>query len=144
MENNYKEVLHYVYHIIHTETQMNYVGVRGCYKHPEPIKDLMKYQSSSHDLDFKQELNESPDNFTYKILDTKPFFFVRILFLDGLRSASDSYRIKFAKYNKKEADLILKIGDTLGPFKLTEFEKPFKYLFLDYYGNYGSTNFKHF
>jgi hypothetical protein len=70
-------------------------------------------------------IDKMPNKFPiYKILETKPFFFLRFLLVDGLRSAIKAISIK-----KPEDILILKVGDTMGPFKLTELEKPFKYRF---------------
>jgi len=66
-----------------------------------------------------------PNKFpVYWILETKPIFFLRILFVDGFRSA-----VKFVRIKKPDKTLILQIGDSLGPFKLVEFEKPNKYVF---------------
>jgi len=66
-----------------------------------------------------------PNKFpVYKILETKPFFFLRLLLVDGLRAA-----IKAMSIEKPNDSLKLKIGDSMGPFKLTELEKPLKYEF---------------
>ena len=66
-----------------------------------------------------------PNKFpVYKILEAKPFFFMRILLVDGLRAA-----IKAVSVEKHDDLLLLRIGDSLGPFQLTELEKPFKYWF---------------
>jgi hypothetical protein len=60
----------------------------------------------------------------YKILETKPFVFLRLLLVDGLRSAIGAMHI-----NKPDDILILNVGDSIGSFTLTESEKPFKYWF---------------
>ncbi len=66
-----------------------------------------------------------PNKFpAYKVLETKPIFFLRALFVDGIRSA-----IKTIKIEKPNDTLILHAGDSMGPFELTEIEKPFKYWF---------------
>jgi hypothetical protein len=66
-----------------------------------------------------------PNKFpVYKILETKPFFFLRILFVDGLRSAFEAVRAK-----KSIDTLILQVGDSLGPFTLTVYQRPFQYWF---------------
>jgi hypothetical protein len=66
-----------------------------------------------------------PNKFpVYKILETKPFYFVRLLFVDGLRAA-----IEAMKFEKPNASLVLNLGDSMGPFQLTELEKPLKYRF---------------
>ena len=64
-----------------------------------------------------------PNKFpVYKILETKPFLFLRLLFVDGFRAA-----IEAMKFEKPNDALVLKLGDSMGPFQLTELEKPFKY-----------------
>jgi hypothetical protein len=66
-----------------------------------------------------------PNKFpVYKILEAKPFFFMRILLVDGVRAA-----IKAVSVEKPNDLLVLRIGESLGPFQLTELEKPFKYWF---------------
>ena len=66
-----------------------------------------------------------PNKFpVYKILEAKPFFFLRILLVDGLRAATKAVSVK-----KPNDLLVLRIGNSLGPFQLTELEKPFKYWF---------------
>ena len=60
----------------------------------------------------------------YKILETKPFFFLRILFVDGFKAAMVAVEIE-----KPEETLILNVGDTIGPFTLTIKERPLKYWF---------------
>ncbi len=66
-----------------------------------------------------------PNKFpVYKILETKPFFFLRLLLVDGLRSAIEAMSIE-----KPNDSLVLSVGDSMGPFQLTELEKPLKYWF---------------
>ena len=66
-----------------------------------------------------------PNKFpVYTILETKPFFFLRILFVDGYRAA-----IEAIKFEKAKDTLVLNLGDSMGPFQLTELEKPLKYGF---------------
>ena len=60
----------------------------------------------------------------YKFLETKPFFFIRILLVDGLRSAWEAARLK-----KPNDALKLNVGDTMGPFTLIELDRPMKYWF---------------
>ncbi len=60
----------------------------------------------------------------YKFLEEKPFFFIRILLVDGLRSAWEAARLK-----RPNDVLKLNVGDTMGPFTLTELERPMKYWF---------------
>jgi len=66
-----------------------------------------------------------PNKFpVYNILETKPFLFLRLLFVDGFRAA-----IKAMNIENPNDVLILNLGDSLGPFQLTELEKPLKYGF---------------
>lgn len=60
----------------------------------------------------------------YTILEAQPFFFLRVLLVDGLRTA-----IAAAKMDRSNCVLILSIGDSIGPFTLTESERPFIYWF---------------
>jgi hypothetical protein len=60
----------------------------------------------------------------YRILETKPFLFIRLLFVDGIRSAIEAITVE-----KPQDKLILKVGDSMGPFTLSESEKPNVYLF---------------
>ncbi len=66
-----------------------------------------------------------PNKFpVYKLLEAKPFLFLRVLLVDGLRTAFEA--IKF----KRPTDILkLNVGDTMGPFTLTELERPMKYWF---------------
>ena len=60
----------------------------------------------------------------YKVLETKPFFFLRILIVYGLRKAIAAASVK------KPCDVLkLNVGDSIGPFTLIESEKPTKYWF---------------
>lgn len=61
---------HYVYEITHKVTGKKYIGARSSNK--EPILDLLKYKSSSSDKDFKQELLDFEENFTFEIVDVFP------------------------------------------------------------------------
>ncbi len=64
-----------------------------------------------------------PNKFpVYKLLETKPFFFIRILLTGGFFSA-----LKAMRFNMKIDSLVLNIGEFMGPFKLIEFERPLKY-----------------
>lgn len=66
-----------------------------------------------------------PNKFpVYRILEAKPFFFLRLLFTDGFKTAR-----KVRTFNKPENSYILNIGDRMGPFRLSEAVKPFKYWF---------------
>jgi hypothetical protein len=72
-----------------------------------------------------QLIEMMPNKFpVYKILEAKPFFFLRLLLVDGLSEA-----IKAMNIEKANNTLVLKIGDSIGPFKLTESERPYKYGF---------------
>ncbi len=70
-------------------------------------------------------IDRMPNKFPiYKILEAKPLFFLRILLVDGLRSAWEA-----AKLKRPNDVLKLNLGDTMGPFTLTHFERPTKYWF---------------
>jgi hypothetical protein len=70
-------------------------------------------------------IDKMPNKFpVYRILETKPFFFIRVLFVDGFKAA-----IEAAGIEKPYDVLILNVGDTMGPFTLTGKEKPIKYWF---------------
>ena len=86
-------------------------------------KKAIKIQSPPEDI--FGLIETMPNKFpVYRIMETKPFFFLRLLFVDGLRSA-----IRAIGVDKPDDVLILKVGDSMGPFTLTESEKPFKYWF---------------
>lgn len=70
-------------------------------------------------------IEKMPNKFpVYKILETKPFLFLRLLFVDGFRSAMAAVR-----FEKADEEVILNIGDSYGPFILTRVEKPLTYRF---------------
>ena len=70
-------------------------------------------------------IERMPNKFpVYRILETKPFIFIRMLLVDGFKTA-----VKLSKYNKSTSDMILNIGDGFGPFTLTELKNPNKYWF---------------
>ena len=82
------------------------------------------------------EIKSSPDNIfalietmpnkfpIYKILETRPLFFLRMLLVDGLRAAISAVRIE-----KPRNKMILNINDSIGPFTLSHVERPLKYYF---------------
>lgn len=66
-----------------------------------------------------------PNKFpVFKILETKPFIYLRVLFVDGFRAAIEAVSIE-----QSNDELILNVGDKMGPFILTEKKKPIKYSF---------------
>ena len=70
-------------------------------------------------------IETTPNKFpVYRFLEIKPFLFIRILFVDGLRSA-----IEVLGEDRPEDKLILNVGDSMGPFTLIEAVKPDKYWF---------------
>jgi hypothetical protein len=70
-------------------------------------------------------IERMPNKFpVYKLLEAKPFFFIRILLVDGLHSAWEATRSQ-----RPDDVLKLNIGDTMGPFTLTGIERPMKYCF---------------
>ena len=79
---------------------------------------------ASPDKVFKQiETNPFP---TYGILNTKPFFFLRITLIDGIRTG---IRLAFDKNLNREMTKPVELGSSLGPFILTEIERPSRYYF---------------
>ena len=89
------------------------------------IQDKREIQIKSSPEIVFDLIEKMPNKFPiYKILETKLSFFLRMLFVDGLRTA-----IKAVGIEKPDDVLILKIGDSMGPFTLIESEKPFKYWF---------------
>jgi len=73
---------------------------------------------------FKQiETNPFP---TYGILNKKPFFFLRITLIDGIRTG---IRLAFDKNLNREMTEPVELGSSLGPFTLTEIERPSRYYF---------------
>lgn len=60
----------------------------------------------------------------YRILETKPFLFLRLFLFDGYHSAIDSI-----KFERPVNELILITGDTMGPFTLIENDKKSRYWF---------------
>lgn len=73
---------------------------------------------------FKQiETNPFP---TFRILNTKPFFFLRIALIDGIRTG---IRLAFDKNLNREMTEPVELGSSLGPFTLTEIERPSRYYF---------------
>jgi hypothetical protein len=79
---------------------------------------------ASLDKVFKQiETNPFP---TYGMLNTKPFFFLRITLIDGIRTG---IRLAFDKNLNREMTEPVALGSSLGPFILTEIERPSRYYF---------------
>ena len=66
-----------------------------------------------------------PNKFpVYKILETSPIFFIRLLLVDGIHHAINAINIE-----RPNDMLLLHVGDSMGPFKLMEVNRPFKYMF---------------
>ena len=89
------------------------------------IKDRRKIRIESSPEIVFDVIDKMPNKFPiYRTLETKPFFFLRILFVNGFKAAMEAANIE-----KPEDKLILNVGDTIGPFTLTIKEKPLKYWF---------------
>lgn len=89
------------------------------------IQDERKINIDALPEDVFGLIETMPNKFpVYKILEAKPFFFLRILLVDGLRAAIEAVSVE-----KPNDFLVLRIGDSMGPFQLTNLEKPFKYWF---------------
>ena len=66
-----------------------------------------------------------PDKFpVYRVLEARPIYFIRVLLVAGLREAREA-----AKVERPDDVLILDVGDSMGPFTLTQIERPFRYWF---------------
>ncbi len=89
------------------------------------IKDKRQIQIKASSYAVFDLIDRMPNKFPiYKFLEAKLFFFIRILLVDGLSSSW-----KAAKLRRPGDVLKLNVGDTMGPFTLTEFERPTKYWF---------------
>jgi hypothetical protein len=89
------------------------------------IKDRRKIRIDSSPEIIFDVIDKMPNKFpVYKILETKPFLFLRIFLVDGFKAAMAS-----AKIEKPEETLILNVGDTIGPFTLKTKNKPLTYWF---------------
>lgn len=60
----------------------------------------------------------------FEILETKPSLFLRMLLVDGFRSARDTTKLKGS-----DDIMQLDIGDSMGPFTLIESYRPTRYRF---------------
>lgn len=89
------------------------------------LKDNRQIQINASPEIIYDYIETMPNKFPiFKILESKPFLFLRILLVDGLRTAIEAVNVA-----KPEDVLILNVGDSMGPFTLTEAEKPLKYWF---------------
>jgi len=89
------------------------------------IKDKRQIQIKAPSHAIFDLIDRMPNKFPiYRFLESKPFFFIRILLVDGLSSSW-----KAAKLRRADDVLKLNVGDTMGPFTLTEFGRPTKYWF---------------
>jgi len=70
-------------------------------------------------------IDTMPNKFpVYRIMETKPFLFFRIFFVDGFRAAIEAVSVE-----RPDSFLKLNVGDSMGPFQLTGLEKPVTYEF---------------
>jgi len=60
----------------------------------------------------------------YSFLETRPFFFFRILFVDGFKAAKEAIKV-----DRDIEKNIMAIGDLMGPFKLMKRNSPEEYSF---------------
>lgn len=89
------------------------------------IHDSRKIEIRASSEDIFDLIDRMPNKFPiYKFLEAKPLFFIRILLVDGLSSAWEA-----AKLDRAIKELKLSVGDKMGPFTLTGFERPKKYWF---------------
>jgi hypothetical protein len=90
------------------------------------LNDKRQIQINASPETVYEFIETTPNKFpVYKALEAKPFLFLRMLFTDGLRSA-----FRVMSINRSVHTLILNIGDSMGPFTLTEAERPYKYWFM--------------
>jgi hypothetical protein len=87
------------------------------------------------------EINENPEKVfafietmpvkfpTFKTLEAKPFLFLRVLFVSGLQTAINVVADRPDLKTICPGILVLKQGDKMGSFTLTEMERPYKYRF---------------
>jgi hypothetical protein len=67
---------------------------------------------------------------TFRLFETRPFFFVRMALVDGLRTAWRTIRDpELSTYLARQKASPLELGDTMGPFTLTEVRPPERYIF---------------
>ena len=85
------------------------------------IKDSIEIKASPERV-FKQlEVNPFP---TFRILDTKPFFFLRITLIDGIKTG---IRLASDKSLHQKTIWPLAVGSSMGPFTLAEIKRPSRY-----------------
>ena len=90
-----------------------------------PIEDVRQIFVNASEEDVFAVIETMPNKFpVYKVLETKPFFFFRMLMVDGLREA-----IRAIRFEKPINQLVLQPGETMGPFTLIEVTKPHVYMF---------------
>ena len=86
-------------------------------------KETMRI-SSSPDVVYGV-IETMPNKFPiYKVLETKPFLFLRMTLVDGLHVA-----IKSIRTERPTSNLIMNIGDSFGPFTLRKADRPREYWF---------------
>jgi hypothetical protein len=94
-------------------------------KKPRIIKDVRKIEINASPEKVFEYIRTMPNKFpVYRVLETGPFLFLRLLLVIGFRGA-----VETAGAVKAGNEMILKIGDAMGPFQLTQLEKPCKYRF---------------
>ena len=72
------------------------------------------------------EIDNMPNKFpVFRIMDTTLMFFLRVSLVDGYKSAKTAVKEK----RKAVGNVRLKPGDIMGPFTLSEVERPVKYFF---------------
>lgn len=89
------------------------------------IKNNKKIQINASSNVIFDLIDRMPDKFpVFKFLESKPFFFVRVLLFDGFHSAWEATKIKGLN-----EILELNVGDTMGPFTLIQSNRPNRYWF---------------
>jgi hypothetical protein len=67
---------------------------------------------------------------TFRLFETRPFFFIRMALVDGFRTAWRTIRDpELITHLGRQKAPPLALGDTMGPFTLTEISPPERYMF---------------
>ena len=90
------------------------------------IKDRREIDINAAPESVFNHIDAMPNKFpVYKIFETPPFFFIRMVMVDGLLTAVEAIR----KKNTAPEALYLETGDIMGPFTLIEKKRPSLYIF---------------
>jgi hypothetical protein len=89
------------------------------------IQDMRQIRIESSPERIFECIAKMPNKFpVWRILETKPFLFPRLLLVDGFRAAMEAVRVE-----KPDDAVTLNVGDSMGPFTLTDSVRPFRHWF---------------